>query len=107
MTVFPYELGARTSVQLGLIVLQADQTIEDEFRYLIPADMSLLVSRVPSGLDVTPETLTAMETHLEGSAGMFPRGLGFDAVGYACTSGAAQIGSDQVAARVKTWHASV
>ena len=39
----------------GLVVLQADLTIEDDMRRLLPSDRSLLVTRVPSGEDVTLE----------------------------------------------------
>ncbi len=96
----PYTLRATQRKQLGLIVLQADETIEDEFRQMLPPTVSLLVSRVPSGLDVTPDSLQAMETHLSAAAALFPQGLTFDAIGYACTSGSAQIGSARVAEQV-------
>ena len=83
--------------RLGLIVLQADETIEDEFRHLIPGDVRLMVSRVPSGAEVTSETLAEMAENLTGAARLFPHSVVFDAVGYACTSGTAEIGSSRVA----------
>ena len=86
---------------LGLIVLQADVTIEDELRRLLPAERSLLVSRVPSGADVTLETLAAMEADLTRAASLFPHGRRFDAIGYGCTSGASVIGSERVARRIR------
>ena len=52
--------GARAT--LGLIVLQADETIEPELRaYTARNGVVLYHSRIPSGLDVTPESLAQME----------------------------------------------
>ena len=91
-----YELEPGTRVQLGMIVLQADETLEGDFRRLLPEEADLLVSRVPSGDDLTTETLRAMEAHLTTAAGLLPRGATFQAVGYGCTSGAAEIGAARV-----------
>lgn len=85
----------------GLVVLQADLTIERELRALLPRDRSLLVSRVPSGEDVTLETLAAMEAELTRAASLFPHGARLHALGYGCTSGASVIGSARVAERLR------
>lgn len=83
---------------LGLLVLQSDETIEHDFRRLMPVDdVSLYVSRVPSALEVSGETLKTMEAHLPASAGLFPRALAFDVVGYGCTSGTSVIGPARIA----------
>lgn len=100
MNPFAARLTQETAPSLGMIVLQADLTVEADMRRMVPLDTRLLVSRVPSGDAVTPESLSAMEGHLAAAAGLFPRGHAFDVVAYACTSGAAQIGSDRVADRV-------
>jgi len=97
----PYTRRTDTRCKLGLIALQADCTIEDDFRRLLPQDVSLLVSRVPSGLDVTPDTLAGMEGALTGAAALFPAGHRFDVVGYGCTSGTAQIGAEVIAEKVR------
>lgn len=96
MTVFPYEPSTRLPKRLGLVVLQSDETVEDDFRSLLPNGVSLLVSRVPSDANVTTETLSAMKDHLTSAASLFPSGMTFDALGYACTSGTAQIGAAQI-----------
>ncbi len=101
MSAHAYTMDGRDSRRLGLIVLQSDETIEDDFRRLMPASVSLHVSRVPSAVDVTPETLGAMEGHLTAAAALLPRGVTFDAVGYACTSGTAQIGTDRIADQIR------
>ncbi len=101
MTVFSFELETPDPVRLGLIILQADETIERDFRRLLPVETACHVSRVPSGLEVTQETLLAMRAHLPGAARLFPDALRFDAIGYACTSGASVIGSARVAELVR------
>ncbi len=101
MQVFSFETNPRAHPVLGLVVLQADERIEADLRQLLPAPVDLLVSRVPSGLDVTPQTLARMEAELPRAAGLFPEAVEFDVIGYGCTSGAAQIGSAQVAEKLR------
>ncbi|MEP1585854.1 MAG: Asp/Glu racemase [Tateyamaria sp.] len=96
-----YSTTQDNRTKLGLIALQADRTIEDDFRRLMPRDVSLLVSRVPSGLDVTLDSLAQMEAALSSAAALFPVGHMFDVVGYGCTSGTAQIGADVIANHVQ------
>lgn len=103
MTRLPYRLtdAAERRATLGLIALQADATLEDEFRRMIaPHELRLCTTRVPSGAEVSPESLAAMEAALPFAAGLLPP-LSFDAVGYACTSGATVIGSERVASLVR------
>lgn len=89
-------------VRLGLIVLQVDETVETEFRRLVGTDgIALYCSRVPSGAEVTEETLSAMAAHIPAAARLLPPAAPLDVVGYACTSGATMIGSDCVAALVR------
>lgn len=104
MSGFPYELtgpiGSRA--MLGLIVLQTDETVEQDFRRLFTdPEVALYVSRVPSGDEVTPDTLESMRATLPHAAALFPSAIRFDTVGYACTSGATKIGSGAVEALVR------
>ena len=101
MTTVPYDLAPDTRPVVGLIVLQADETIEEELPRLLPEGVRCLVSRVPSGTSVTPDTLAEMARHLTGAAALFPAGLTLEAVAYACTSGTAEIGPDRVAELVR------
>lgn len=81
----------------GLIVLQSDVTIEDEFRHFFAdTTISLLVSRIPFANAVTAATLTDMEEHLSHTMALFPLDEPFDVMGYACTSGALQIGHQRI-----------
>lgn len=91
-----------TRATLGLIVLQTDETIEYDFRRLFTAsDISFYVSRVPSGLDVTNDSLATMSAALPAAAGLLPTALQYDVVGYGCTSGTAVIGPEMIAKQVK------
>lgn len=83
---------------MGLIVLRVDETIEHEFRGFIPADMARLhVTRINSGDDLTPDSIARMETGLTDAASLLPAAADFDVVAYACTSGTALLGADNVA----------
>ncbi|WP_425041284.1 maleate cis-trans isomerase family protein [Primorskyibacter sp. S187A] len=87
--------------RLGLIVLQVDETIEDDFRRLFaPQAISLQVSRIPSGAELTPQSIARMDAALNASAALLPDTT-FDAVGYACTSGTTLIGATRVAEQVR------
>ena len=104
MTKLIYELdppiGHRAT--LGLVVLQTDESVEYEFRQMLPSEgVSLYVTRIPSKPDVTPESLATMEAEIPASVGLLPPSLSFDAVGYACTSGATVIGPERIASLVK------
>ncbi len=110
MSALPYTLEPLQRKTIGLIVLQSDETIEQEFRSVMPQSVNLHISRVPSGLEVTRDSLQSMRDHLPAAAGLLPQTLQFDAIGYGCTSGTAQIGVDEIAAQVhagaKTHHVS-
>lgn len=104
MAGFPYSLsgsiGSRAT--LGLVVLQVDETLEQDFRRLFAGpDIALYVSRIPSGSDLTPDTIARMETDLPMAAGLLPPAAQFDSVGYGCTSGTTLIGADRVGALIR------
>ena len=100
----PYKLGlpVGSRSKLGLIVLQADETIEFEFWQLISGlDIALHVSRISSSSKVSKDTLMAMKKELTKAASLFPEKLKFDIVGYACTSASSVIGSETVSQMIK------
>ena len=106
MSTAPYTLVESDALRIGLIVLQADETIENDMRRMLPDNGECLVSRVASGTHVTPESLATMEGALQQAASLFPVGMRFDAIGYACTSGTAQIGVQGVETVIKRGTAS-
>ncbi len=100
---FETDSGSGARATLGLIVLQADETIEPEFRSFAAADgVALYHSRIPSDPDVTPETLARMEAKIPASVRLLPTGLDFDVIGYGCTSGATIIGAEKVSRAINT-----
>ncbi|MEX0282790.1 MAG: Asp/Glu racemase [Arenibacterium sp.] len=101
MSVFDFTLKSQFVPRIGLIALQTDERIEQDFRRLLPADVDFFVSRVPSGLDVTPETLQAMDDAIPVAAKLLPQSQTYDAIGYGCTSGTAQIGAKRVSEQVR------
>ncbi|MEM8754456.1 MAG: Asp/Glu racemase, partial [Pseudomonadota bacterium] len=101
MTALPYDLSPQPSPRLGLVVLQSDETIEQEFRRLIPADAALSVSRAASGLEVGEESLRDAASHVAGAATLLPRSGPFDVAAFACTSAAAVVGRSEVDASLR------
>ncbi|SDC18657.1 maleate cis-trans isomerase family protein [Ruegeria marina] len=104
MKPFPYDLTGPigSAATLGLIVLQSDETVEQDFRRLFASpDVALHFTRIPSGTDVTPETLAEMEQELPSAAGLLPPSARFGSVGYACTSGSTMIGPERVGELIK------
>ncbi len=96
-----YELDKDHPTQLGLVVLQSDETLERDMRWLLPPDVELLVSRVPSGSELDTDMIAGMEGKLTQAAQLLPRGAALAAIGYGCTSASAQIGSGQVAKLIR------
>ena len=94
---FRYDSIAADEARIGLIVLSSDESLERDLRELIPPRVNLLTSRVPSGDEVTEETLGAMAAALPAAARLLPQAQRYAVVGYGCTSGASVIGRARVA----------
>lgn len=97
MTSLPYTLTEDRPPQLGMIVLQSDETVEHDLRRLLPENAELLVTRIPSSLTVSSDSLGAMARDLTDAARLLPRGAELSVVGFGCTSGTAQIGAERIA----------
>ncbi len=95
---FETDGGIGTRAALGLIVLETDETIENEFRQIIgEPDIATYHSRIPMRSSVTSQTLAAMEAELPAAVRLLPASANLDVIGYGCTSGATVIGSKNVA----------
>jgi len=104
---FETDGGAGAKATLGLIILQADETLEAEFRTLaLPPDTALYHTRIPSGTAVTPDTLIQMRAQLGQTAALLPSYEPMAAIAYACTSGATVIGAENVDAEIRHAHPS-
>jgi len=88
------------STAIGLILLQADEVLENEIRKLLPANSVIYHTRVPSGLEVTNETLAKMEAKIPAATRLFPPGSSMGVIAYCCTSGTTIIGEDNVATAI-------
>ena len=81
--------------RLGLIILQSDETIEQEIRATLPSNISINHSRIPCDKIVSSENLSQMQIDLPTASELLPK-IKYDSIGYACTSGATIIGSSEV-----------
>ncbi len=99
---FDYDLDPERDrlATYGIIVLKTDETLEKEFGVLLDHDSVVHYSRVESEALVTPDTLRLMEARIPQSASMLPEDANYNAVAYACTSGATTIGAEKVAEAV-------
>ncbi len=105
MLKFDYDYSTERDAMrnLGLIVLKSDETIEHEFRSLIPHDEFVLhTTRIESDPVVTSQTLQLMEQRIPQSVSLLPEAPTFDVVAYACTSGATTIGPHKVSQAVNS-----
>ena len=88
---------------MGLVVLQVDETIDGEFREAFGTSKNqIFVTRIPSGLEVTTESLISMEQHIKASAKLLPQSREFSVIGYGCTSASAIIGSEKISELIKS-----
>jgi maleate isomerase len=97
----PYTLSEPTRKRIGLAVLQTDETLEADMRRLLPTNVDIYITRVPSDTTVTSDTLASMAAVLTSATALFPPGMAFDAIGYGCTSGTAEIGPAKIADLVR------
>ena len=98
---FSLDKGSGARARFGLIVLQADETIEPEFARMLGAPgVALHHTRIRMTPNITTESLITMQAEIPLAAAMLPA-TRFDAVGYACTSGATVIGPENVETAVK------
>ncbi len=113
-THLPFRLARadETAIQMGLVTLETDLTIETELRHFIGDAVgtdighgqppTILHSRIACDDQVTVENLTAMKERFAGALALFPSGYHFDVIGYGCTSASLLIGEDIVQAIIKS-----
>ena len=103
---------AETAVQMGLVTLETDLTIETELRHFIRDAVGTYIGhgQPPTILhscfacddQVPVENLTAMTERFADALALFPPGFHFDVIGYGCTSASLLIGEDTVQAIFKS-----
>jgi maleate isomerase len=98
---FSVDAGIGSRASLGLLVLETDQTVEHEFRCLLPpSGVALYGARLHNDAVITPESLKSMHSEIAPAARLLPPSVELDAIGYACTSGALFIGESVVADQI-------
>ncbi|MBO9448910.1 aspartate/glutamate racemase family protein [Tropicibacter sp. R16_0] len=94
---FDTDAGIGTRANLGVVVLETDETLEQEFAQMMrEPGVALYHNRIPMVPEIRPETLQKMAADLPASASLFPSSLQFDVIGYGCTSASTVIGPDGV-----------
>jgi maleate isomerase len=95
---FETDRGIGSRAALGLLVLETDQTIEDEFRAVWPdPGVALYAARLHNDVQITPETLLEMQGLIAPTTKLLPFMVDLSVVAFACTSGALVIGESRVA----------
>jgi maleate isomerase len=99
---FETDQGVGSRAALGLLVLETDQTIEDEFRAIWPATgVALYAARLHNSPHITPETLREMEGLIAPATNLMPP-VDLSVMAFACTSGAMVIGEQRVAELIRS-----
>lgn len=97
--VLPCDLdaGIASRAAIGLVVLATDQTMEHEFRRLLPLDgIGIYCTRVFNDADITPETLRAIGSRIAPATELILPGLSLDVVGFGCTSATMTLGEEVI-----------
>lgn len=101
--IIPYNCKPTHAHTIGLVVLQTDETVEDEFRFYLNSNpqlsssVNVLHSRIPADDTISVTTLAQMKNHLNETLARFPaKKSPLQVITYACTSGATIIGEEVV-----------
>lgn len=89
--------GIAARAAIGLVVLATDQTMEHEFRRLLPLEqIGIYCTRVFNDADITPETLRAIGSRIAPATELILPGLPLDVIGFGCTSATMTMGEDVI-----------
>ena len=89
--------GVASRAAIGLIVLATDETVESEFRRLLPLDgIGLYCNRILVDAEVTPENLRAMGPRIAATTELITPGQPLDVVAFGCTSATMALGEETV-----------
>ena len=97
------DAGAGRRARIGIIVLRTDESLEPEMARMTAVDgVAVHYTRIHNADEVTESSLRMMEERIPAVMRLFPQNVEFNAVGYACTSGATVIGPNRVAELVRS-----
>ncbi len=86
--------------RLGFILLNTEETADDDIRALVPPDVGVFITRVRLDDPVTVENLAAVAGGLGDAARLLPENL--DAIAYVCTSGSIAAGEAAVERAIRS-----
>lgn len=90
--------------RIGVVALATDLTIERDMRRMLPPDVEMFTNRVYYANPMTAENLRGMRGDIgRAAAGLLP-GRGVDVAIYACTSGTAVIGAENIRREMQRAH---
>ena len=102
---FTTDSGTGFRARIGLLILESDQTIEEEFRSLIQiTGVSVFHTRLANDAIITDFSLGKMEEEIPLATKRLPQYLGLKVIGYGCTSGSTIIGEKKVADIINKSH---
>lgn len=98
---FTTDGGIGSHARIGLVVLATDFTIEHEFRQIFDEqETGLFTARILNEVNITPQTLSAMEARITDTVNLILPGETLDVVAYGCTSASMVLGEEKVFARI-------
>lgn len=99
---FSLKNGIGSTTKIGLIALASDYTIEHEFRQVMTDErFGLFTARIENEMQITPETLAAMEARIASTVGVILPGDTLGVVVYGCTSATTVLGEETVFTRIR------
>jgi maleate isomerase len=87
--------GRHTRGRLGFVLLNSEETADDDIRNIVPDDVGVFYTRVPLADPVTVANLAAVGDDLATASALLPPEM--DAIAYVCTSGSIAFGEGPVA----------
>ncbi len=91
--------GRHARGRLGFILLNTEETADDDIRAMVPPDVGVFVTRVRLADPVTVQNLAAVAGDLGDAARLLPENL--DAIAYVCTSGSIAAGEAAVECAIR------
>ena len=92
--------GRHARGRLGFILLNTEETADDDIRAMVPRDVGVFVTRVRLADPVTVQNLAAVAGDLNDAARLLPENL--DAIAYVCTSGSIAAGEAAVERAIRS-----
>ena len=86
---------------IGMIVLKADESLEDDLRRLLTLQTRCHISRIESPDTVDEDSLMELAARIAQSSALLPSASKLCCAAFACTSASCVIGSDRVSALIR------